>query len=150
MDIEKVKTDVYNLSKPLVENLGYELVEVKYDEIEGERYITVVIYKENGIINFDDCKLVSKTLDEPLDILDPTNGLSYSLNVSSLGLDRELKTKRDFERFIGQEIELIHQKNKIIGTILSVDEISVKLQVKNTHKTIKLLEIDKAKPYIKF
>lgn len=149
MDIIKVKTDVYNLAKPIIEKLGYELVEVNYDEIENQSYITVVIYNEKGI-TFEDCKKVSKALDEPLDELDPTNGESYSLNVSSLGLDRELKTKRDFERFIGQEVEIVLQNNKIIGTICEVDENVVKLRVKNTHKTIKISDIDRAKPYIKF
>lgn len=149
MDINKLKNDVFNLSKPLVESLGYELVEVNYEEIEGEKYITVVIYSNSGI-TFDDCKKVSKILDEPLDELDPTNGESYSLNVSSLGLDRELKTKRDFERFIGQEIEIKLNSNKFVGLLLEVTDDSIKLNVKNSHKTIKLVDIIKAKPYIKF
>ncbi len=149
MDINKLKNDVFNLSKPLVESLGYELVEVNYEEIEGEKYITVVIYSNSGI-TFDDCKKVSKILDEPLDELDPTNGESYSLNVSSLGLDRELKTKRDFERFIGQEIEIKLYSNKVVGLLLEVTDDSIKLNVKNSHKTIKLVDIIKAKPYIKF
>ncbi len=149
MDINKLKNDVFNLSKPLVESLGYELVEVNYEEIEGEKYITVVIYSNSGI-TFDDCKKVSKILDEPLDELDPTNGESYSLNVSSLGLDRELKTKRDFERFIGQEIEIKLNSNKVVGLLLEVTDDSIKLNVKNSHKTIKLVDIIKAKPYIKF
>lgn len=149
MDINKLKNNVFNLSKPLVESLGYELVEVNYEEIEGEKYITVVIYSNSGI-TFDDCKKVSKILDEPLDELDPTNGESYSLNVSSLGLDRELKTKRDFERFIGQEIEIKLNSNKVVGLLLEVTDDSIKLNVKNSHKTIKLVDIIKAKPYIKF
>lgn len=149
MDINKLRNDVFNLSKPLVESLGYELVEVNYEEIEGEKYITVVIYSNSGI-TFDDCKKVSKILDEPLDELDPTNGESYSLNVSSLGLDRELKTKRDFERFIGQEIEIKLYSNKVVGLLLEVTDDSIKLNVKNSHKTIKLVDIIKAKPYIKF
>lgn len=149
MDINKLKNDVFNLSKPLVESLGYELVEVNYEEIEDEKYITVVIYSNSGI-TFDDCKKVSKILDEPLDELDPTNGESYSLNVSSLGLDRELKTKRDFERFIGQEIEIKLYSNKVVGLLLEVTDDSIKLNVKNSHKTIKLVDIIKAKPYIKF
>lgn len=149
MDIIKLKTDVFNLAKPIVENLGYEPVEVNYEEIEGEKYITVVIYSEKGI-TFEDCKKVSKALDEPLDELDPTNGESYSLNVSSLGLDRELKTKRDFERFLNQEIEIKVGSNKVVGTLVEVTDDSIKLNVKNTHKTIKLIDILKAKPYIKF
>ena len=149
MNKEKLIADVTNLSKPIVEKLGYEFVEATYEEVEGERYITIVIYSEKGI-TFDDCKIVSKALDEPLDELNPTNDLSYSLNVSSLGLDRPLKTKRDFERYIGKEIEVYIQGKKNICLVLSVNDDEVVLKIKNTTKTIKLSNITKAMPYIKF
>ena len=149
MDIKKMILDIKNLAMPIVENLGFELVDVNYEEIEGERYITVVIYKDKGVITFDDCKLVSKALDEPLDELNPTNDLSYSLNVSSLGLDRPIVTKRDFERYIGKLIE-VFVDNKIVGEVLEVLDHEVKLKVKNTNKTIKYSQIKKATAYIKF
>lgn len=148
MNRDKIVEDVSKLSKPIVENLGYEFVEAKFDEIEGERYITIVIYNEKGI-TFDDCKIVSKALDEPLDELNPTNDLSYSLNVSSLGLDRPIKTKRDYERFLGKEIE-IYDPKKQVGTVLEVNENFVKLKIKNVTKTINISNILKAMPYVKF
>lgn len=149
MDKEKIILDVTNLVKPIVENLGYEFVETTFEEVEGERILTLVIYSEKGI-GFDDCKIVSKAVDEPLDELNPTHDLSYSLNVSSLGLDRPLKIKRDFERFLNKDIEICGQNGKIVGTIISVTDDSVSLKVKNTTKTIKLSSISKAMPYIKF
>lgn len=149
MNKAKIVEEVTNLTKPIVEELGYEFVEAKYDEIEGERYISIIIFSENGI-NFDDCKLVSKAVDEPLDKLNPTNDQSYSLNVSSLGLDRPIKTKRDFERFLNKQIEVLIDGKKIVGLVESVCDDSVKLKVKNVTKTIKLTEDFKAMPYIKF
>ncbi len=149
MDKKKLISDVTQLCLPIVENLGYEFVEAKYDEVEGERYITIVIYKETGI-TFDDCKLVSKALDEPLDDLDPTKGESYSLNVSSLGLDRPIKTKRDFERYLNKEVEVYLDNGKMVGIVLEVGDEEIKLKVKNVTKTIKLSNILKAMPYIKF
>ena len=149
MDKKKLICDVTQLCLPIVENLGYEFVEAKYDEVEGERYITIVIYKETGI-TFDDCKLVSKALDEPLDDLDPTKGESYSLNVSSLGLDRPIKTKRDFERYLNKEVEVYLDNGKMVGIVLEVGDEEIKLKVKNVTKTIKLSNILKAMPYIKF
>ena len=145
----KVIESVKNLAKPLVTNLGYELVDVTYECVEGERYITVIIYNENGI-TFDDCKKVSKALDEPLDELNPTNDLSYSLNVSSLGLDRPIKTVRDFERYLNKDIEIYQNSKKIVGTLLEVNNETIKLKVKVANVTFKLAEIDKAMPYIKF
>lgn len=149
MNKEKIEKDVKLLTEPIVTNLGYELVDCTYEEIEGERYITLIIFSENGI-TFDDCKKVSKAVDEPLDELNPTDDLSYSLNVSSLGLDRPLKVKRDFERYINKEIEVNCDGTKIVGIILEVLDDSIKLKIKNTTKTIKYEQIMKAMPYIKF
>lgn len=149
MDKEKIIDSVSILAKPIVENLGYELVEVKYEEIEGERYITVIIYKPTGI-TFEDCKLVSKALDEPLDELNPTNDLSYSLNVSSLGLDRPIVNKRDFERYLGKEIDFEIDKQKYTGFVEEVLDDEVKFRIKNSTKTFKLNNIKKAMAHIKF
>ena len=149
MNKAKVIENVTNLTKPIVEQLGYEFVEAKYDEVEGERYITIIIFSEKGI-SFDDCKIVSKAVDAPLDELNPTNDLSYSLNVSSLGLDRPIKTKRDFERFLNKEIEIFVDGKKFVGLVESVNDESIKLKVKNVTKTIKLTQNFKAMPYIKF
>ena len=149
MNKEKIEKDVKLLTEPIVTNLGYELVDCTYEEIEGERYITLIIFSENGI-TFDDCKKVSKAVDEPLDELNPTDDLSYSLNVSSLGLVRPLKVKRDFERYLNKEIEINCDGTKIVGTILEVLDDSIKLKIKNTTKTIKYEQIMKAMPYIKF
>ncbi len=149
MNKQKIIEDVSNLCKPIVENLGYEFVEAKYEEVEGERYITIVIYNDKGI-TFDDCKTVSKALDEPLDELNPTCDLSYSLNVSSLGLDRPILVKRDFERFLGKEIEIFVDNKKQVATVLDVFDDEVKLKIKNTTKTVKITKNLKAMPYIKF
>lgn len=149
MDKEKIIDSVSILAKPIVENLGYELVEVKYEEIEDERYITVIIYKPTGI-TFEDCKLVSKALDEPLDELNPTNDLSYSLNVSSLGLDRPIVNKRDFERYLGKEIDFEIDKQKYTGFVEEVLGDEVKFRIKNSTKTFKINNIKKAMAHIKF
>lgn len=149
MNKQKIIEDVTSLTKPIVESLGYEFVEANFDEVDGERYITIVIYSEKGI-TFDDCKIVSKAVDVPLDELNPTNDLSYSLNVSSLGLDRPIKTKRDFERYLNKQIEIYDQGKKQVATVLAVDEFEVKLKVKNVIKTIKLSDNLKAMPYVKF
>lgn len=149
MDKEKIIKSVTNLVKPIIENLGYEFVETTFEEVEGEKILTLIIYSEKGI-TFDDCKIVTKAVDEPLDELNPTSDQSYCLNVSSLGLDRPLVTKRDFERFLNKDVEIYGQNNKIIGKIVEVTDENVVLKVKNTTKTIKLSLITKAKPYIKF
>lgn len=149
LDMKKCLEKIEKLAKPIVENLNYEFVDTSYEIIEGELFITVTIFNEKGI-TFEDCKKVSKALDEPLDELNPTNDQSYSLNVSSLGLDRPLKTIRDFERFLNKEIEVCSNKNTFVGTLIEILQDGIILKIKNTTKTIKFSYIDKAKPYIKF
>lgn len=90
---------------PIVKELGYELVEVEYAKKSTGMNMTVYIDSPHGI-TLDDCEKVHSSIDEPLDILDPTSGASYILNVSSLGLDRPLKTDRDLERNIGEMVDV--------------------------------------------
>lgn len=134
----------------IVEELGYELVEVKYEQLDGENFLTLIIYKESGI-TFNDCKIVTEAVDLPLDELNPTNDEPYSLNVSSLGLDRPIKTKRDFERYLNKKIEVVLNDNtKFVAVIVSVNENDVCLNVKGIEKTYKISDINRAMAFIKF
>lgn len=136
--------------RSIVESLGYELVEVKYEQVDGDNILTLVIYKNAGI-TFDDCKIVTEAVDEPLDELNPTNDEPYSLNVSSLGLDRPIKTKRDFERYLNKKIEVVLNDNtKFVAVVVDVLENEVCLNVKGINKTYKLTDINKAVAFIKF
>ncbi|MBO7508237.1 MAG: hypothetical protein J6T39_01155 [Clostridia bacterium] len=87
---KSVSEIVEEMAKPIVDNLGYELVEVKYSKGYSGMELTLFIHSPNGI-TLDDCEKVSKAIDEPLDELNPTKDEPYSLNVSSLGLDRPIK-----------------------------------------------------------
>ena len=136
--------------RSIVESLGYELVEVKFETIENEKYLTLIIYNDKGI-TFDDCKIVTEAVDLPLDELNPTNDEPYSLNVSSLGLDWPIKTKRDFERYLNKKIEVVlKDKSKFVANVIKVFDDEVCLNVKGIEKTYKLNEIDKACAFIKF
>ena len=54
----------------------------------------------------DTCEKFHRAIDPVLDEVDPTFGAPYTLNVSSPGLDRPLKTNRDFEKCLGQKVEV--------------------------------------------
>ena len=101
--MSKVKESVYNAITDTIKNLGFELVEVDYLKKHDGMNLTVYIHSENGI-SLNDCVLVHKTIDPILDSLDPTEGGRYTLNVSSLGLDRPIKTNADFNRNINKEL----------------------------------------------
>ncbi len=100
---------VIEKAKPVIEGildeLGYELVDIEYKTLYGDKHLIVYIANENGV-SLDDCERVSNALDAPLDALDPTSSAPYCLDVSSPGLDRPFKTRRDFERNYGTDVEV--------------------------------------------
>ncbi len=146
---------VEELCSPIVERLGYELVEVKYAKGKSGMELTLFIYSKDGI-TLEDCEKVSKAIDEPLDILNPTNDAQYSLNVSSLGLDRPIKNKRDAERNIGNKIDVKLYASKdgsklYTGVLVAStnEDITIELKDKQT-KIFKFEEIALASPVIEF
>ncbi|MBQ9790630.1 MAG: ribosome maturation factor RimP, partial [Clostridia bacterium] len=80
--MSKITEKVHEFLNPIVQNLGYEIVDVEYEKKFDGFNLTIFIDGENGI-SLDDCEKVHTAIDEPLDELDPTNGASYTLNVSS-------------------------------------------------------------------
>ena len=101
----RVSVDAEALFRPIVENMGYVLVEVEYKKEYTGMILSVVIDKDGGV-NLSDCEKVSRALDSVLDEHDITNGDSYSFNVSSYGLDRQFKTDYDFNKHIGKKVTI--------------------------------------------
>lgn len=149
-----VKEKVTELVKPIIENLGYELVEVDYTKEHSGMVLNIVIYKKDGI-SIDDCEKVSRAIDQPLDDLNPTNDVSYTLNVSSPGLDRPIKTCDDARRNLGNKIEvkLFSAKNgkKIwVGELKNYNETSIEIETENGPMAFEFDEIALASPVIEF
>ena len=89
---------------PTATAMDIEIVEVEA-KVTKNSYITVYIDTENGV-DLDTCEKFHNAIDPVLDELDPSFGAPYTLNVSSPGLDRPLKTDRDFQRRIGKDVEV--------------------------------------------
>ncbi|NLK17615.1 MAG: ribosome maturation factor RimP [Clostridiales bacterium] len=129
--MSKIKQMVMELAKPIAEKLELEVVEVEYAKKHNGMNLTIFIHKEGGV-TLADCERLHKLLDAPLDELNPTDDKPYILNVSSLGLDRPLKTKADFDRNIGKELHIklyraIEGKKEIKGTLIGFDDGIIKI-----------------------
>lgn len=98
--IEEIRAFLENIAN----DMGIELVDVEFKQGK-EPALTAFIDTENGV-DLDTCEKFHRAIDEPLDEFDPTYGVPYTLNVSSPGLDRPLKTERDFARHIGELLEI--------------------------------------------
>jgi len=101
INIQQVITE---LAMPIVEGLNYELVDVEFIKESANWYLRVYIDKPGGI-SIDDCQAVSEKISEVLDEKDPIEQF-YFLEVSSPGLERPLKTERDFIKYKGELVEV--------------------------------------------
>ncbi len=124
---------VEELVLPICENIGVELWDVEFEKEGGQYMLTVTIDKEEGV-DIDHCESVSRTLDPMLDAKEFQSMPAYTLCVSSAGLERRLKKKAHFEKFMGSPVELKLYKAmngaKIIqGILTAYDEGAVTLDV---------------------
>ena len=101
-EVYERKTEV--LLKPMMEQHHFELVDVEFVKEAGNWFLRVYMDKPGGV-TIDDCELVSRALSDRLDEEDFIVE-SYILEVSSPGLGRPLKKDKDFERSLGEEVEI--------------------------------------------
>lgn len=136
----KVKLICEEKIVPIIEQMGYEVVEVEYAKKSDGMNLTFYIDKDGGI-QIEDCEIVSKAIDQTLEEINPTDDNPYILSVSSPGLDRPLKTERDFRRNLDKEISVtlfvkLDGKKKYEGILKSFNDKEIILQVDG--KEIKL------------
>lgn len=95
---------VRGVAQRVVDSRGYELVDVEVKRDRGGHFVRLFVDKEGGI-GLDDLQSVSEEVSAILDAEDPIDS-SYTLEVSSPGLDRPLKTEADYRRFVGRLVKL--------------------------------------------
>ena len=98
----KITQQVWEFSEPVVQAHGCSLWDVEYIREGGEWFLRLYIDKEGGV-NISDCEAISRAIDPILDEKDPIPD-SYSFEVCSAGLERELKRPSDFARFLGSAV----------------------------------------------
>lgn len=132
---ENYESRVERYLLPLVEEHHFELVDVEYVKEAGTWYLRAYIDKEGGIA-VDDCEVISRKLGEWLDKEDFIDE-SYILEVSSPGLGRPLKKEKDFQRNLGEEVEVrtfraIEGQKEFTGVLKAYDKESVTIELEET------------------
>ena len=117
---------------PIVEEQGFELVDVEYVKEGSTWYLRAYIDKPGGI-NIDDCETVSRRLSDILDEKDYIDE-AYILEVSSPGLGRPLKKEKDYKRSLGEEVEIrtsrmIEKQKEFTGVLKDYDEKTVTIEL---------------------
>ncbi len=105
MTKKQIEATCEELVLPIIEENGFELVDVEYVKEGSNYYLRVYADKPDGI-TIDDCVLVSRALNPKLDAYEKEFKDAYILEVSSPGLLRPLKKDKDFARNLGKMVEI--------------------------------------------
>ena len=140
-EIYEAKTEAF--LQPIVDEYGFELVDVEYVKEGGTWYLRAYIDKPGGI-TVDDCEAVSRRFSDILDEKDYIED-SYVFEVSSPGLGRPLKKEKDFRRSMGEEVEIrtyraIDRQKEFTGILDSYDGTSVTIAYEDGEKQTFSLE----------
>jgi ribosome maturation factor RimP len=145
--MEIIKSKVSRLAKQVAEELEVELFDI---ELSGrdKLLLRITIDKEGGV-TLNDCERFSRGLEAILDVEDPIP-VSYTLEVSSPGLDRPLRELKDFEKNVGKlariiTVEKIEDQNLFIGRISRTNKKSLRLLVNDREIDIPFEKILRAR-----
>ena len=137
-----------SLIEPLLIQLGYELVELEF--APGHRGATLRIFIDRAEgIGISDCERVSREVSALMDVEDPIS-TAYSLEVSSPGDDRVLRTHAHYERFKGSRVlvELVAPRagrRRYTGMLQEVSATGVALEVDRQRVEVPFGEIAKTR-----
>ena len=136
--LEKVKTII----QPALDSNGVFLYDIEYVKEGNDWILRVLIDKEHASIDLDICCDVSEAISQILDKNDPIPN-EYILEVSSPGVERPLKTLENYKDAIGKYvlIQLVEPQleyNELVGTIISVNDTAIELEIRIKTRTQKL------------
>ncbi len=101
---DRIITAVESFARPILDDLGLELVEIQFRRESGGWILRLFVDREGGV-NIDDCASVSRQVSAYLEVEELIDH-AYNLEVSSPGLERPLKRKEDFVRFLGRKARI--------------------------------------------
>lgn len=103
--VQEISKQVEDLVANILDDLGYELIDVQYLPFRGRWVLRLYIDKAGGV-TIDDCARVSGEIGDLIDIKDVIPN-EYLLEVSSPGLDRPLKKEKHFHEAVGKKVKVI-------------------------------------------
>ena len=130
--------------EPVIEGLGFSLVELTSHRNRLNITVNVIIYSEAGV-NLADCSAVYKTILPRIELLEDSRNVN--LEISSPGITRNIKAVDEFSFFIGRKVKILKYNDSewIHGSIESVSDIHVNLNHDKQTVTVSFIDINKAK-----
>lgn len=128
MDDAELLERIEQVIRPLLESEAFELVELNLGGGRRRRRLRIFVDRPGGI-TVDECARLNRMIGYALEAEDPIEG-SYVLEVSSPGLDRLLKTERDFARSTGRKVRVILSSGVVhVGVLKACLEDAILLDV---------------------
>ena len=134
---KSVKEVVREAIEPTVLELGYSIWDITYSKVGADYHLEITIDSEKGIY-IEDCEKVHRAIDPILDELDPIEGFYY-LDVSSPGIERELRTEEHIKAMVGAKVEAKlfaakDGKKSIVGVLEGLEDDLVIINDGETNK----------------
>lgn len=150
---KNIRTVVGNIVSDTIVSMGYEIDDIDYSKQGKDFVLTIYIDSEQGI-DIDDCEKVSRAVEPLIDEADPIEE-NYFLCVSSVGLDKPLKTDRDLEKNTGCCVDVKLYRNvdgqkEFSGRIESFDSENITIDMEDKKISFPRKDIAKLVKHIDF
>jgi ribosome maturation factor RimP len=145
---EEVVSKIEEIADRVGRSEGVEIVEVELKGGGRNRVVRISIDKQDGVTHAD-CEAVSRQVSAILDIEDVVPGGSYTLEISSPGVERKLLKMKDYERFQGKKAKIVLREalegqRTWEGTLAGVAEGLIGLEVKDRTLRFTFDRVEKA------
>ncbi|MDQ2069143.1 ribosome maturation factor RimP [Natronospira bacteriovora] len=141
-----MKEELFKLLEPSINAMGFDLIELEYSA--GGELLRLYIDIDRGV-TVDDCEAVSRQVSGILDVEDPIPG-QYTLEISSPGIDRPLRTLAHFAHFTGERAKVqmdapIQGRRRFKGELLGVEDDRILMNVDGKQVELPFERIEKAR-----
>lgn len=143
---KSIKDTVREAIEPTVTELGYRIWDILYSKIGADYHLEITIDSDDGI-NIEDCERVHRAIDPILDECDPIEDFYY-LEVSSPGIERDLRTEEHILLSLGQKVEakMFSTKNgrkTVVGKLVSYEDGELVINDGNEDVLLKKSDVSK-------
>lgn len=147
MIFSKTEKLTYDMALPIAASNGYDIYDVEYVKEGPHWFLRVFIDREEGV-NVDDCEVISRSLSTLLDEKDCI-GSNYFLEVSSPGIERNLRHDEHFQSAVGQPVKIKLYKplgdvKEVEGELVAADHDKLTISSANGQVEVEKKNIAKA------
>jgi len=147
--VQTVRKQIILLLEPLIEDCGFELIDIDFLSDRGRWVLKIYVDKASGGITLGECADISREVSRYLDVKDPIEH-EYVLEVSSPGFNRPLRKLKDFEQALGMKVKVktpidIDNKKSHTGVLSAIKDDMIFLKIGLNERCIPMQYVDKAR-----